>query len=467
MQVIDKNTDGLSREFNVVIPATSIEERVLSRLTEVGRTVNMPGFRPGKVPMKLLRTRFGQSVRGEILENTMNESIQAALVEKALKPAMQPKVELVNFEEGKDLEFSVKLEVLPEITTAELDNIELSRPVTPASDEEVDKAVTELLKSRRTTETVTTARAAKSGDAVVVDFVGSIDGVEFEGGKAKDATIEIGSGTYIPGFEDQLTGAKAGDAVTVKVKFPDEYGSKDLAGKDAEFKVDVKELKEFKIPELDNAFAAQLGDANAEALKTRIRAFLQQNHDQASRLRIKRQLLDKLAEEHSFAVPQGMVDVEFEAIWRQMEQVMKSGQLDPEDADKSEDDLKAEYRGIAERRVRLGLLLSDIGHKNGVQVSQEDLGRAMTQEAMRYPGQEQQVFEFYQKNPQALESLRAPIFEEKVVDFIFTKAKITNQEVSLDELMTDPDDDDAGAVSKDEKPKKKKAAKAKKTEELG
>ena len=465
MQVIDKNTDGLSREFNVVIPATSIEERVNSRLTEVGRTVNMPGFRPGKVPMKLLRTRFGQSVRGEILENTMNESIQAALVEKALKPAMQPKVELVNFEEGKDLEFSVKLEVLPEITAAAIDDIELNRPVSPVSDDEMEKAIGELLKSRRTTETVTTARAATDGDALVVDFVGSIDGVEFEGGKAKDASIEIGSGSYIPGFEDQLKGAKAGDSVTVKVTFPAEYGAKDLAGKAAEFKVDVKELKEFKTPLLDDGFATQLGDANAEALKTRIRLFLQQQHDQASRLRIKRQLLDKLAEGHSFAVPQGMVDVEFESIWKQMEQVMKSGQLDAEDADKSEDELKSEYRAIAERRVRLGLLLSDIGQKNGVQVAQEDISRAITQEAMRYPGQEQQVFEFYQRTPQALESLRAPIFEEKVVDFLFTKAKITDQEVTLDELMTDPDDEDAAVVSKDEKPKKKKAAKAKKSEE--
>ena len=464
MQVIDKNTDGLAREFNVVIPATSIEQRVVSRLTEVGRTVNMPGFRPGKVPMKLLRTRFGQSVRGEILENTINESTQAALAEKALKPAMQPKVELVTFEEGKDLEFSVKLEVLPEITGADFENIELTRPVSPVTDEEMDRSVADFLKSRRTTETVTESRAAKEGDAVVVDFVGSIDGVEFEGGKAKDATIEIGSGSYIPGFEDQLKGAKAGDSVTVKVTFPEDYGSKDLAGKAAEFKVDVKELKEFKVPELNDELATQLGDTSAQSLKDRLRAFIQQNHDQASRLRIKRQLLDKLAEGHTFPVPNGMVDVEFDAIWRQMDQVMKSGQLDPEDAGKSEDELKAEYRSIAERRVRLGLLLSDIGQKNGVQVSQDDLGRAMTQEAMRYPGQEQAVFEFYQKNPQALESLRAPIFEEKVVDFIFTKAKITDQEVPLEELLTDPDDEETAGVSKDEKPKKKKA-KAKKTEE--
>jgi len=465
MQVIDKSTDGLTREFNVVIPATSIEQRVTSRLNEVGRQVRLPGFRPGKVPMKLLKTRFGESVRGEILESTINESTQAALTEKALKPAMQPKVELVSFEEGKDLEFSVKIEVLPEIAAPDLSAIELTRPVAPVSDEEMDKAVADFLKSRRTTETVSEARGAKSGDALVVDFVGTKDGVEFQGGSAKGATIELGAGGFIPGFEDQLIGAKVGDTVDLKVTFPEDYGVKDLAGQPAEFKVDIKELKTFKIPELTDEVVAQIGDPNVEDFKTRMRGFLQKQHDTASRMRIKRELLDKLSDSNTFPVPQGMVDVEFDAIWRQMEQVMKSGQLDPEDAGKSEDDLKAEYRSIAERRVRLGLLLSDIGQKNGVQVSQDDLTRALTQEAMRYPGQEQQVFEYYQKNPNALESLRAPIFEEKVVDFIFGKAKITEENVSLEELMRDPDEEGEAAEKSEAKPKKKaKSKKAKDAE---
>ena len=465
MQVIDKNTEGLSREFNVVVPATSIEQRVTSRLTEVGQQVRLPGFRPGKVPMKLLKTRFGDSVRGEILESTINESTQAALTEKSLKPALQPKVELVSFEEGKDLEFSVKLEVLPEIATAELSSVELTRPVAPVTDEEMEKAIGDFLKSRRTTETVTEARGAKSGDALVVDFIGAMDGVEFQGGSAKGATIELGAGGFIPGFEEQLIGAKVGDTVDLKVTFPEDYGAKELAGKAAEFKVDIKELKTFKLPELTDEIAAQMGDATVEAFKTRMRGFLQQNHDGASRLRMKRELLDKLADGHIFAVPQGMVDIEFEAIWRQMDQVMKTGQLDPEDANKSQDELKTEYRAIAERRVRLGLLLSDIGQKNGVAVSQDDLTRALTQEAMRYPGQEQAVFEYYQKNPQALESLRAPIFEEKVVDFIFGKVKVTDQEISLDKLMRDPDEEGGGAEKTEAKPKKKaKAKKAKDAE---
>ncbi len=464
MQVIDKSSDGLTRVFNVVISATSIEERVVSRLNEVGQQVRLPGFRPGKVPMKLLRTRFGQSVRGEILENTISESTQAALTERALKPAMQPRVELVTFEEGKDLEFSVKLEVLPEIGATDFSGIELVRPVSPVTDEEMDKAVQDFLKSRRTSQAVTEARGARAGDGVVADFVGTIDGVEFEGGKASGATIEIGAGAFIPGFEDQLIGAKAGDVVTVNVTFPADYGAKDLAGKPAVFSVTIKELRAFTTPELSDELAAQTGDANADALKGRMRTFLQQSHDSASRLRVKRMLLDQLAEGHSFAVPQGMVDVEFDAIWRQIEQVMKSGQLDPEDADKSEADLKAEYRAIAERRVRLGLLLSDVGQKNGVAVSQDDLARAMTQEAMRYPGQEQAVFEYYQRNPQALETLRAPIFEEKVVDFIFSRVKITDKPVTLDELMLDPDDDAAGAdAAKETSAEKKPKSKSKKS----
>ncbi len=463
MQVTEKNSSGLARELNVVIPATSFEKRVETRLNEIGQQVRLPGFRPGKVPLKLLRTRFGQSARGEILESTINESTQAAIAEKALKPAMQPKVELVTFEEGKDLEFSIKLEVLPEITAADITGVELTRPTAPVTDEELGKAMDEIVQGRRTTEVVSEKRGAKKGDAVVADFVGTIDGVEFEGGKAQGATIEIGSGQFIPGFEDQLIGAKAGETATVKVNFPDDYGVKTLAGKAAEFKVDVKELRTFKAPELDDEFAKQMGDADLAALKTRLNGFLQSNHDATSRLRMKRQLLDKLADGHSFPVPQGMVDIEFESIWRQMEQVMKNGQLDQEDIGKSEDELKTEYRSIAERRVRLGLLLSDIGQKNGVLVSQDDLTRALTQEAMRYPGQEQAIFQFYQSNPQALEALRAPIFEEKVVDFIFTKAKVTDQTVSLEELNRDPDEDEAPAAEAEPK-KKAKAKKAKDAE---
>jgi len=469
MQVIDKSAEGLKREFNVVIAANAIEEKVTDRLNEVGRQVRLPGFRPGKVPMNLLRKRFGQAVRSEILERTIDESTQAALTEKAIKPAMQPKVELVKFEEGQDLEFKVAFEVLPEISSSTFSDLELTRLVATVTDKEHEDGITGFLKNRRTSDKITEDRAAKKGDALLVDFVGRIDGKEFEGGAAKDTMVEIGSGQYVPGFEDQLIGAKTGETRTIKITFPEDYAAKDKAGKAAEFDITVKEIHDIKAPELNDEFAKSMGDDNAEAFKARMRQFLQDNYNNASRMRLKRQLLDKLAEAHHFDVPQGLVDVEFDAIWRQMERVAQDGQLDPEDQGKSQDELKAEYRAIAERRVRLGLLLSDVGQKNGVAVSQEDLNRAIMQEAMKYPGQETAVIEYYQRTPQALETLRAPIFEDKVVDYIIGQAKVTDQPATIEEVMRDPEDDAQAAEAKPEKaadsaekPKKaKKTAKAK------
>jgi len=446
MQVIEKPADGLKRVFNVVVPTADIEERVNTRLTEVGQQVRLPGFRPGKVPMNLLKKRFGEAVRGEVLEKAIDESTQAALVEKALKPAVQPKVELVKFEEGQDLEFSVQLEVLPEIT-AEVGKLDLTRPTAAVDDEEMEKALEGVRRSRATTEKVD--RAAQKGDVVVADFIGRIDGEAFQGGTMQDATIEIGSSTFIPGFEDQLIGAKAGDTLVVKVTFPAEYpNSPNLAGKPAEFETTVKEVQEMKMPELDDELAKTIGDTSLESMKGRLRTYLQQNHDAASRQRVKRQLLDKLAEAHAFSVPQGLVEIEFESIWRQMEQVTRGGQVDPEDAGKSEDDLKKEYREIAERRVRLGLLLSDIGQKAGVVVTSEDIKQAVTQEALRYPGQENAVVEYYQRNPQAIEALRAPIFEEKVVDHLISTANVTDKPVSVQDLLNDDDGDDTVGAKK-------------------
>ncbi len=438
MQVIEKPADGLKRAFNVVVPTAAIEEKVNERLNEVGQQVRLPGFRPGKVPMNLLKKRFGEAVRGEILEKTIDESTQAALSEKALKPAVQPKVELVKFEEGQDLEFSVQLEVLPEISS-EIGAIDLTRPTAAVSDEEMNKALEGVQRTKATAEKV--ERAAGKGDVVFADFVGRLNGEVFEGGTMQDALIEIGSNNFIPGFEEQLVGAKAGDKRTLKVTFPADYaGAPHLAGKDAEFEVDVKEIRELKLPALDDELAKTIGDTSIDALKTRLRDYLQKNHDGASRQRMKRQLLDKLAESHKFQVPQGLVDIEFESIWRQMEQVTRGGQVDPEDAGKSEDELKKEYRDIAERRVRLGLLLSEVGQKAGVVVSPEDLKSAIIQEAMRYPGQEAQVVDYYQRNPQALEAFRAPLFEEKVVDHLISKANVTEKPVTVEELLKEDDE---------------------------
>jgi trigger factor len=439
MQVIEKNTDGLRREFNVVIAAASIEEKVEARLNEVSRQVRLPGFRPGKVPMDLLRKRFGQSVRGEVLERTIDESTQAALSEKAVKPALQPKVELVSFDEGKDLEFAIKVEVLPEISASDFSALALTRDVAKVSDKEIDEAVETLRRSRSTTEPVTEARGAEKGDVVIADFVGRIDGTAFDGGTAQGASIDIGSGTFIPGFEEQIIGIKAGETKDIKVTFPADYPSEALAGKEAVFEIKATELRRRVIPELNDEFAKGLGVEDVNAIREKARESIQQQLDSLSRLRLKRRLLDKLAETHSFAVPDGMVQAEFDQIWRQVEQAKASGQLDASDAGKSDDELRAEYRSIAERRVRLGLLLSDVGQKNSLTVSPEDFSQAIMQEARRYPGQESAIVNHYQRNPQALESLRAPIFEEKVVDFIISKAQITETPVSVEELQRDPD----------------------------
>ena len=458
MQVTDKGADGLKRKFAVVIPASSIEEKVNNRLSEVGQQVRLPGFRPGKVPMNLLKKRFGQAVRGEVLERAIDESTQSALTERAVKPAMQPKIEVVKADEGQDLEFSVEFEVLPEISSKPFTDLELTRLVATVSDKEHDEAVGGFLKNRRTTEKLDEARAAKKGDGVLVDFTGRIDGKEFDGGTVKDAMIVLGDGQYLPEFENGVEGIKPGETKTFKMTFPDDYAGK-VAGQTAEFEVVAKELHKVTVPELTDELAKSMGDESAQGMRDRMRKFLQDNYDSAGRMRLKRQLLDKLAESYSFEVPQGLVDVEFDAIWRQMERVKQEGQLDPEDKDKSDEELKAEYRQIAERRVRLGLLLSDVGQKNNVTVSQDDMNKAVIQEAMRYPGQENAVVEYYQRNPQALETLRAPLFEDKVVDFILSQAKITDQPASIEEVMKDPDDEAEAA----EKPKKK--AKSKKKDE--
>ena len=455
MQVTDKNTDGLKHEFNVVVTAAAIEEKVVTRLTEVGQQVRLPGFRPGKVPLNLLRKRFGQAVRGEILQKTIDESTQTALTEKALTPAMQPKVDVVQSDEGKDLEFSVQFEVLPPIETPDFSGVELTRLVATVTDDEFEKTLEGILKGRRTMKTITEDRVSAKGDAVLVDYVGRVGGAPFEGGSAEDAILEIGSGMFFPGFEEQLEGKRAGEDVSVKIDFPADYQNAELAGKAAEFEVKVKELRQIVVPELNAEFAKSMGETDVESFKARTRELLQEDYNKASRLRLKRQLLDQLADSHSFDVPQGMVDLEFDSIWRQMDQAAKSGQLEPEDAEKSEDELRAEYRSIAERRVRLGLLLSDAGQKNGVEVSSEDLGRAVREEALRNPGQETEVAEHYQNNPQALEALRAPLFEEKVVDFIVSTAKVTDKPVRIEELLKDPDESNTAAEPKPAQKKSK------------
>ncbi|RAU21405.1 trigger factor [Paramagnetospirillum kuznetsovii] len=461
MQVTEINAEGLKRDFKVVVPAGHLETKMQAKLAEIARTVAMPGFRPGKVPMAIVRKKYGPAVMGEILEGAVNEGTGKALTDNALRPAMQPKVEITTYAEGGDLEFSVAVEVLPEITIMDLSTLALSRDKATAPDSEVDETLARIAERNESSEPV--KRAAKDGDVAVIDFVGKKDGVAFPGGTGEGYSLKLGSNTFIPGFEAQLVGKKAGAEVLVEVTFPAEYGNDDLAGKPATFDVTIKEVRAPKPAEIDDELAKTVGLESLDALKTAIRDEIGRSLDGISRMRLKRTLLDALAAAHDFPIPPTMFEQEFEHIWKQVEEDKAAGRQDPSDAGKSDDELKAEYKALSERRVRLGLLLAEIGRVNNITVTQDDLNRGIMAEARNYPGQEHMVLQYYQKNQEALENLRAPLYEEKVIDFIIEMAKVTDTEISVEDLRKDPDEAPA-ADAAPAKPKKKAAAKKKTAE---
>ena len=452
MQITQTNSDGLKRDFTIVVEAAEIDTRVTERLSSVGAEVKLPGFRPGKVPLAILRQRFGKSVMGEVLEQTVNEMSQKALDDNDLRPAQQPKIEITSFDEGKDLEFTLEVEVMPDFKPMDFSKLKLEKPVAEVEDEKVDEALKEIAGQQKNFEKVARNRKSKEGDALLIDFVGKLDGEAFEGGSAEGHQLELGSNTFIPGFEEQLVGAKGGDDVEVKVTFPENYGAEHLAGKEAVFEVKVHEVQEAAEVEINDEFATKLGLENLAALKDAIRGQIEQQYNQLSRQALKRGMLDAMAEAHDFDVPPGMKQGEFDNIWQQFQQELEQNGEKLEDQDQSEEELKAEYMGIAERRVRLGLLLAEVGRINNIEVSQEEVNQAMIAQARNYPGQERMIFEMFQKRPEMQAQLRAPIFEDKVIDFISELATVTEKKVSVEDLMKDPDEE------ADAKPKKKKAA---------
>jgi trigger factor len=497
MQVTETSAEGLKREFRVVVPAGELEEKVTSRLGEIGRTIQLRGFRPGKVPMQILRQRFGNSVRGEVLESTLQDTSADAIREHNLRPALPPKVDIVSFSEGTDLEYKMSLEVLPDIPEPSFADLDIERLVVEVPDEDVDRAVERIAEQQRKTEVA--ERPAESGDIIVVDIEGRSGEQEIPGASGKDRQIVLGSAGFIPGFEEQLIGAGAGEHRTVRVTFPEDYGAPDFAGKDAVFEVDVKEVRQRLPLVIDDELGKAVGLESLAELRQEVRQQMQRDYEGASRLRLKRSLLDKLAQNYDFAVPPGMVELEFESIWRQYE-AEKARAAQPEavgseaapdaiegprggtasaespetaageagtpapapepqsevgagaaqdgerQADSTEDEeaLKADYRRIAERRVRLGLLLAEVGRNNNITVTQDELNQAITREARRHPGYERQVLDFYRQNPEAVGHLRAPIFEDKVVDFIVELANVEERKISPQDLLSLPDPD-AGA----------------------
>lgn len=448
MQVTELSAEGLKHQFKIVVPSSELTSKIDERLAEMAKTAALPGFRPGKVPVSLLKKQYGQALFGEAVEAAVNTSTAKAIEDRGLKPALQPRVDLKQLEEGKDVEFEVVVEVLPEIGQLDFSGVELERLKAEVPEKDIDEALERIAKANREQKPVDPPRAAQKGDAIKLDFVGSVDGVEFPGGAAQDYVLEIGSGSFIPGFEDQLIGAEIGKPVDVKVTFPAEYGAPELAGKDAVFKCTVKEVLEYVDTPADDELAKKNNFENLEAMRKAIGERIGQDYAQISRTMIKRQLLDKLADSHKFAVPEGLVEGEFNAIWQRIEEAKKNGQKVEEDEEK----MRKEYRDIAERRVRLGLLLADVGRSNSIDVTPEELNQAAMREAMRYQGQERQVLEYFSKNPEVKDQLRAPIFEEKTVDFILELAKVSEKSVTPEELLKaarEAEEEEAGEKAAD------------------
>ena len=430
----------LAQTLKIKIPAKTFADKMTARLEKIQKEAKIQGFRPGKAPLELIRQKYEAAVKGEVLDDLVNEEVAKELKSKDLRPAMRPNVKMDKFEEGKDIALTVEFEALPKIKVASFDKIKIERMTALAGDQEVKESLDRLAATKKTTEPITEKRATKRGDVVVIDFVGTIDGQEFKGGSGKGYYLDLGSNTFIPGFEDQLVGKNVGDVIDVKVTFPEDYHAKELAGKKALFKTTINELRAWKGPDVDDEFAKKFGLENLDKLKEALKAELDKEYARVARLHAKRALLDALAESYDFNVPQGMVDAEFKGIWSQYEQAKKNNRLDEEDKGKSEDVLKKEYQAIAERRVRLGLLLAQIAEDNKVQVQKEDMENAIMTEARRYPGQEAKVFEYYAKNPQAMEALRAPVFEEKIVDFLLGKVIVKDKPVTVADLYAyDPD----------------------------
>src|SRR5271167_2707656 len=533
MQVTETSADGLKREFTITVPAGDLEQEIMRRLGEIGRQVRLPGFRPGKVPMQILRQRFGPSVRGEVLQNTLQTSSAEAISERKLRPALPPKVDIVSAGEGADLEYKMAVEVLPEIPEPSFSDLGIERLVVEVPEDEVDRAIERIAEQHRKSEAV--ERPAENGDIILVDVEGRVGDQEIPGASGKDRQIVLGAGGSIPGFEDQLVGAAVGEHRTVNVTFPEDYPVADLAGKEAVFTVDVKEIRQRLPIAIDDELGKAIGLESLVELRQELQQRMQRDYDAASRLHLKRSLLDKLAEGYDFAVPPGMVDLEFENLWHQYQAergaqpsatgadalAAAAGEADteatladtseagadatpaaageagtegtladtreagagatptdaeeagteatladtreagadatptdaggaaeatdaaptasPDDTGQSEEAVKAEYRKIAERRVRLGLVLAEVGRSNNITVTQDEVNQAITREARRHPGHERQVLDFYRQNPAAIDTLRAPIFEDKVIDFIVELAKIGERKVTPQELLAIPD----------------------------
>jgi trigger factor len=462
MKITETLNEGLKREYAIVVAAADLDKKLDQQVADVAKKIRMPGFRPGKVPLNLVKKMHGKSMTGDVLQAAINEGSQKAITDNKLRPAVQPKIDVVKYEESSDLEFKMELEILPDVPPVSFDGVKLEKLVVPVVDSEVEESLKRLADQQKNFETADAKHKAKNGDAVIIDFLGKVDGVAFEGGKGEAVQLELGSGMFIPGFEEQLVGVKAGDEKVLDVNFPADYQAETLKGKAATFDVTVKEVKTAKPVEINEDMAKNFGLESLDKLKELLKSQLEREHEGLTRTFMKRKLLDALAGDHDFAVPASMVEAEFEQIWSQLQQEVGGDEAEKAKLEAERDD----YRAIAERRVRLGLILSDVGQKANVQISPQEMNRLITQEAMKYRGQEQQVMKFFQENAMASAQLRAPLYEEKVVDHILTLIETTERHVTKEELEAAIQDEstDAKPAAKPEKKASKTKAKAEEAE---
>ena len=463
MQVTEINAQGLKREFQVLLAAQELEERLTTELSGMKDKVQLKGFRPGKVPVAHLRKVYGRSVMAEVVQNAVNEANRQIVTDNGLKLALEPQVEFPTdqaeiekaLDAKADLAFKVALEVMPSFELADLSDVSLKKLVAKPEESEVDEALQRMAGQSRPFSERDEGAEAQNGDRVTIDFIGRIDGEEFQGGKGEGIDLELGSGSFIPGFEEQLVGAKVGDKRVVKATFPEAYGAEHLAGKDAEFDVTVTKIQAPGESKIDDEFAKSLGMDSLEKLREAIAKAIGGDFEAASRRKLKKDLLDALDGKYAFELPPTLVAQEFASVWAQVEQDLKARGKSFEDEDTTEEKAQADYRKIAERRVRLGLVLAQVGESADIKVSDEEVNQALIARVRQFPGQEQQVWDFYRKNPQALAELRAPLFEEKVVDHVLGQVKLVEEPVSKETLFADEDDDDTTG----EKPADKAEAK--------
>lgn len=472
MQVIETLAEGLKREIKVVIPAKDMEQQMNERLADAKDKVRINGFRPGKVPVAHLKKMYGKSIMAELVNEIVRDRPSAILSERGEKSATQPSIKMTEDEAEAekilsaqaDLEFTLSYEVIPPIELQPTKGIKVTREVVEVSEDEVNEQIEKIAESARSFEKKD--GAAENGDRVTMNYLGKVDGVAFDGGAAEDADLVLGSNRFIPGFEDQLVGVKAGDEKTISVTFPSEYPAANLAGKEATFDITVKEVAAPSAIELNDELASKLGVESLEKLKEIVRGQIEGQYGNVTRQKVKRQILDQLDEQYKFETPASLVDAEFENIWRQINTDLAQSGKTFADEDTTEEEAREEYRKLAERRVRLGLVLSELGEKAGVEVTEEEMQRALYAQLQQFPGQQREILDYFRNTPGAAASLRAPIFEEKVIDQLLSEIDVTDKTVSKEELLADEEEDAEGASKADKKKAapKKKAAKAEASE---